>query len=187
MCQLIAAGSCLGHARAFAETHGLYLGGGGQPGQFRDVSPCPPPPSSVRKVGRGDTSPIWGPIRVEGGMLCSLLTMAFASFAHFLSCCQKPHADSGHGQGNRNEGRAQTKGGPGHPMCGPPVGHSLSNKQTRERGSRSMDLRDVPPPWGTSAGPARGFCSCQLHAPAWRGWVPATGPAPGLSHWGPQC
>lgn len=50
MCQLTAQEAALGQARASAETHGVYRGGKGKPGQFRDVSACFPPPNSIRKV-----------------------------------------------------------------------------------------------------------------------------------------
>lgn len=50
MRQLIAQEAALGQAGAFAETHGVYLGSQGKPGQFHDVSACPQPPDSVRKV-----------------------------------------------------------------------------------------------------------------------------------------
>ena len=76
------------------------------------MSACSPPPNSARKVSLVTASlvtfPLSGADQVgrREGMLCGSLMMAFASSAHFLSGCQKSQADSGHGQGSRNEGRA---------------------------------------------------------------------------------
>lgn len=100
-------------------------------------------------------------------MLCSLLTMAVASFAHFLFCCQKPHADSGHGQGRRNEGRAPNKGRPR-----PPHGRPSSRTwPVQRRDQRKGPLRARTS--GTCLRAAGCLCSSclwrpQLHAPAWR-------------------
>lgn len=106
-------------------------------------------------------------------MLCSSLTMAFASFAHFLSCCQKPHADSGHGRGNKNGGRATNKGRP-WPLCGRPSSRTWPVRRREQGGGFSEHGLH-----GGASTSSRGDASCAL-LPG-EDALTAPGPAPGAS------
>lgn len=79
--------------------------GEGKPGGSVTSAWVPCLQTLLEKMGRGDSRSVTFPISVwirwlvrerqggEGGMLCCL---AFPSFSHFLSICQKSHTDSDH-------------------------------------------------------------------------------------------
>lgn len=79
----------------------------------------------------------------------------------------------------------QTKGGPGRPMVGPPLGRGLSNDEIKEKGlSEPGPQGHACAPQGASARLACGDPSC-THLPG-EDALTAPGPAPGGFFRGPQ-